>query len=79
MSELSQLLLTFLLNACWQIALVAMAAALCGWLLRGTAARHRHLLWVIALTGCQTCSPKLTNQATGVETSVNSTCPEGDG
>jgi bla regulator protein blaR1 len=58
MSELSQLLLTFLLNACWQIALVAMAAALCGWLLRGTAARRRHLLWVIALVS-SFCLPLL--------------------
>jgi beta-lactamase regulating signal transducer with metallopeptidase domain len=58
MSELSQLLLTFLLNACWQIALVAMAAALCGWLLRGTAARYRHLLWVIALVS-SFCLPLL--------------------
>jgi len=58
MSELSRLLLSFLLNACWQIALVATAAALCGWLLRGTAARHRHLLWVIALVS-SFCLPLL--------------------
>src|SRR5262245_1826449 len=58
MSELNQLLLTFLLNACWQIALVAMAAAMCGWLLRGTAARYRHLLWVIALVS-SFCLPLL--------------------
>ncbi|HEU0177593.1 MAG TPA: M56 family metallopeptidase [Blastocatellia bacterium] len=46
----SQLLLTFLLNACWQIALITAVAALCAWLLRGTTARYRHLLWVTALT-----------------------------
>ncbi len=45
----SQLLLTFLVNACWQIALVTVVAALCACLLRGTAARYRHLLWVAAL------------------------------
>src|SRR5262245_16504766 len=49
MRAISQLLLTFLLNASWQIVLIALAAALCGWLLGGTAARYRHLLWVIAL------------------------------
>jgi len=45
----AQLLLTFLLNASWQIALVAAFAAACDWLLRGTAARYRHGLWVAAL------------------------------
>src|SRR5262249_38301838 len=45
----SQLLLTFLLNACWQIALTTAVASLCAWLLRGTSARYRHLLWVTAL------------------------------
>jgi len=52
------MLLTFLLNACWQITVVAMAAALCGRLLRGTAARYRHLLWVIALVS-SFCLPLL--------------------
>ncbi|HEY5074240.1 MAG TPA: TonB family protein [Pyrinomonadaceae bacterium] len=45
----AQLLLTFLLNASWQIALVAAFAAVCDWLLRGTAPRFRHGLWVAAL------------------------------
>ena len=45
----AQLLLTFLLNASWQIALVAAFAAGCDWLLRGTAARYRHGLWVATL------------------------------
>src|SRR5262245_7741990 len=49
MRTISQLLLTFFLNACWQIALITAIAALCRWLLRGTAARYQHLLWVIAL------------------------------
>jgi len=45
----AQLLLTVLLNALWQIALVAGFAAVCDWLLTGTAARYRHALWVAAL------------------------------
>src|SRR5205085_604221 len=59
MRSVSQLLLTFLLNACWQIALVTVAAALCAWLLRATSARHKHLLWVAALT-LALCLPVLT-------------------
>ena len=49
MRAISQLLLTFLLNACWQIVFITLAAALCAWFLRRTSARYRHLLWVIAL------------------------------
>jgi len=49
MKLVSQLLLTFLLNASWQIVLVAAFALLGDWLLRGTAARYRHWLWVVAL------------------------------
>ena len=49
MKTLIQLLLTFLVNASWQIILIATAAALCGWLLRDTAARYRHALWICAL------------------------------
>ena len=49
MRTIAQLLLTFLLNASWQVALIAAFAALCDWLLRGTAARYRHALWVCAL------------------------------
>jgi len=45
----AQLLLTFLLNASWQVALVAAFAAVCDWLLRGTAPRYRHGLWIAAL------------------------------
>ena len=46
MTVLAQALLTFFLNACWQVALVAGFAMLCDWLLRGMAARARHVLWV---------------------------------
>ena len=49
MRTINQLLLTFLLNACWQIPLIAACAAFCSWLLRHSTARYRHLLWVAAL------------------------------
>src|SRR5258707_15563682 len=49
METISRLLLTFLLNAGWQIALITAVAAGCAWLLRKTTARYRHLLWVSAL------------------------------
>jgi bla regulator protein blaR1 len=45
----SQLLLTFLFNASWQIVLIAAAATLCDLLLRGTPTRCRHAVWVISL------------------------------
>lgn len=45
----SQLLLTFLLNACWQIALLAALASLGSWLLRNSGARYQHWVWVSAL------------------------------
>ncbi len=45
----SQLLLTFLLNAFWQVALIAALAALGSLLLRKTSARYQHWLWVSAL------------------------------
>src|ERR1051325_9739898 len=45
----SQWLLTFLLNAVWQVALIAALAALGSWLLRNSVARYRHWLWVSAL------------------------------
>ena len=59
MRSVSQLLLTFLLNACWQIALVTVSAVLCAWLLRATSARHKHWLWVAALA-IALCLPTLT-------------------
>ncbi len=45
----SQLLLTFLLNAVWQIALIAALASVGAWLLRQSATRFQHWLWVAAL------------------------------
>jgi len=45
----SQVLLTFLINACWQVAIVAAFASFSTWLLRNSAARYRHWVWVAAL------------------------------
>jgi beta-lactamase regulating signal transducer with metallopeptidase domain len=45
----SQLLLNFLLNAAWQIVLIAAVASVGAWLLRSSSARYRHWLWVSAL------------------------------
>lgn len=45
----SQLLLTFLLNAFWQILLVGALAALGSYVLRNSHARYRHWVWVGAL------------------------------
>src|SRR4030095_13820265 len=45
----SEFLLTFLLNACWQIPLIAAAASLGSWILKRSPARYRHRLWVSAL------------------------------
>ncbi|HEX5835349.1 MAG TPA: M56 family metallopeptidase [Pyrinomonadaceae bacterium] len=49
MKTSSQLLLTLLLNAVWQIALIAALASLGAWLLRRSAMRYQHWLWVAAL------------------------------
>ena len=49
MKTVSQFVLTFLLNASWQILLIAATASLCDRILSGTAARYRHTVWVIAL------------------------------
>jgi TonB family protein len=49
MKTINEFLLTFLLNAFWQIALITAAAAFGDWLLRRTVVRYRHALWVVAL------------------------------
>lgn len=49
MRSLAQLLLTLLLNAAWQVAVVTLLAAGANWLLRGTAAWCRHTVWVAAI------------------------------
>lgn len=45
----SEVLLTFLLNAFWQVALIAGLATGGAWLLRNSVARYHHWLWVGAL------------------------------
>lgn len=59
MERSSQLLLTFLLNASWQILLITAVGALCAWLLRSAAARWRHVVWVAVLV-LSFCLPALT-------------------
>ena len=49
METISQSTLTFLLNASWQIAAVAVVAAIANRILRSSPATHRHWLWSIAL------------------------------
>ena len=49
METVSRFLLTFLINAGWQIALITVLAAACSWVLRKSTARYRHILWVSAL------------------------------
>lgn len=49
MDGINEFALTFLLNATWQITVVALAAAACARLLRNAPARYRHALWVAAL------------------------------
>ena len=49
METISRTLLTFMLNALWQVPLAAAVAALGGWIMRRGPAWHRHALWVAAL------------------------------
>ena len=49
METISRSLLTFLLNALWEVPLAAAVAALGGWIMRRGPAWHRHALWVAAL------------------------------
>ncbi|HEY9501761.1 MAG TPA: M56 family metallopeptidase [Pyrinomonadaceae bacterium] len=48
----NQLLLTFVINACWQIALVVLFVSFGGRLLRLSSARVQHALWVSGLLLC---------------------------
>jgi TonB family protein len=54
MKLLTQAVLTFLLNAIWQAALVVAFAAFADWLLRGIGAQYRHALWIVTLLLCLT-------------------------
>ncbi|MGH9971857.1 MAG: M56 family metallopeptidase [Pyrinomonadaceae bacterium] len=52
MIRISELIINFLLNAAWQIVLVALLALIFARLLRNAPARYRHGLWVAALLLC---------------------------
>ena len=47
--RISDSLLSFLANASWQLIFIAAIASACAWLLRNSAARYRHRVWVAAL------------------------------
>ncbi len=64
MKTINEFLLTFLLNAFWQIALITAAAAFGDWLLRRTVVRYRHVLWVAAL-GLSLMLPLVTSVKSG--------------
>lgn len=49
MQRISEFAFGFLLNAAWQIAIIALVAWACSRLLQRSAARYRHALWVAAL------------------------------
>src|SRR2546427_3569089 len=49
MEIISRLVATFLVNALWQVPLVAAAAALAARLMRSAPARYQHLVWLSAL------------------------------
>lgn len=49
MNKISEPVLNFLINSAWQIAALALIAAVCARLLRNAAARYRHALWLAAL------------------------------
>lgn len=52
MDRMVEIVLSFLLNAVWQIALITLIAAACSRLLSPAPARLRHALWVAALLLC---------------------------
>lgn len=49
MDEISGLLMTYLVNAVWQVPALAIAAALCARLMRRTPSEYTHRLWVAVL------------------------------
>ena len=49
MSHLASILLGFVFDAGWQIAVLTAAAAFCARLMRDASARHTHVLWVVTL------------------------------
>ena len=49
MRTVSQELLRLLVNASWQILILASLASVCSWVLKNASARQRHFVWVAAL------------------------------
>jgi len=52
MLRISELILNFVLNSCWQIAAVFAVAWIGARLLKSGPARYRHALWIVALVAC---------------------------
>lgn len=52
MEKISFYILTFLLNAVWQVAAVTFVAAICARLMRRASAHHRHRVWAAAFFLC---------------------------
>lgn len=49
MLRTSEFIVNFLLNSCWQIAVIVAVAAVLSRLLKNGPARYRHVLWIFAL------------------------------
>jgi len=75
MKTSSQLLLTFLLNAVWQIALIAALASLGAWLLRRSSIRYQHWVWVAALC-LSVLVPLITASRTQQADNVSTSAPK---
>ncbi|HJS24249.1 MAG TPA: M56 family metallopeptidase [Pyrinomonadaceae bacterium] len=52
MLRTSEFILNFILNSCWQIAVIFAISAVGAWLLKNGPARYRHALWIVGLTAC---------------------------
>lgn len=52
MVRTSELILNFVLNSAWQIAVIFAVTMVCDWLLKNGPAHFRHTLWIIALAAC---------------------------
>ena len=52
MPRISEFILNFVLNSCWQIAAIFLVAWVGSQLLKSGPARYRHVLWIVALVAC---------------------------
>lgn len=52
MGEISHFLMTFVLNALWQVTAIAALALVCTRLLQRMPSRFAHLVWIVALIAC---------------------------